>query len=88
VGGNFEFRNPNSEFVIGWADGSSIQYRESSVGWAGGWDGYTPANDETRVLDEETGLSGGAQLAVTTTEAPLAFFLIDSMPFRQASLDL
>ena len=30
----------------------------------------------------------GPQLSVRTTEAPLAFFLIDSMPFRQASLDL
>jgi hypothetical protein len=28
------------------------------------------------------------QLLVTTTEAPLAFFLIDSTPFMQASLDL
>ena len=28
------------------------------------------------------------QLSVTTTEAPLAFFLIESIPFMQASLDL
>ena len=27
-------------------------------------------------------------LSVTVTDAPLAFFLIDSMPFMQASLDL
>jgi hypothetical protein len=28
------------------------------------------------------------QVLVTTIEAPRAFFLIDSMPFRHASLDL
>ncbi len=32
--------------------------------------------------------SGKSQLSVRTTDAPLAFFLIDSTPFRQASFDL
>ena len=52
-----------------------------------GWVGFTPRHWVAEVLDEGTA-GVGAQLLVTTTEAPLAFFLIDSTPFMQASLVL
>ena len=48
----------------------------------------TSTTCEAEVLENMTKPRYEAQLFVTTIEAPLAFFLIDSMPFKQASFDL